>query len=299
VDPGGAGGYTTPSTSSNNQILNNTISYHMRGLLDGGAIYVLGAQTGSKMSGNVIDNQAGPYGNLYLDNGAQGFTVDQNVVRVHAKQDVPLPDPDRSYWLYVQVFDPVAKNNVVGVNFTNDATLYTPKPIDPSNSVATPKAPSADPTTVDGILAKAGSTLRSPVVSTGKPATASSEYDPGHSADQGNDGNGLNGWSPAGTDTNAFWQVDLGAPISIDAVEVVSRWGLDQPVTRRSYRVIASADPSFTTPVVLGEVDATGIPHRAIFAAEVSPPVSARYVRVEKTAPEYFFLGEVRVHGKP
>jgi hypothetical protein len=30
----------------------------------------------------------------------------------------------------------------------------------------------------------------------------------------------------------------------------------------------------------------------------VSPAVTARYVRVAKTVPEYFFVGEVRVHGK-
>jgi hypothetical protein len=57
-------------------------------------------------------------------------------------------------------------------------------------------------------------------------------------------------------------------------------------------------DPSFGSFAVLGSVDATGIPHRAIFATDVSPPVLARYVRVEKTVGEYFFLGEVRVHGK-
>jgi hypothetical protein len=39
--------------------------------------------------------------------------------------------------------------------------------------------------------------------------------------------------------------------------------------------------------------------HRAIFATDVSPPVTARDVRVEKTDPEYFLLAEVRVHGKP
>jgi hypothetical protein len=78
---------------------------------------------------------------------------------------------------------------------------------------------------------------------------------------------------------------------------VVSRWAIDQPVTRRSYEIVASNDPTFATKTVLGTVDATGLPHRAIFAATVKPAVSARYVRVEKTAAEYFFLGEVRVHG--
>jgi hypothetical protein len=39
------------------------------------------------------------------------------------KQDVPSPDPDRTYWVYVQVFDPIAKNNAVTSSFTNDATM--------------------------------------------------------------------------------------------------------------------------------------------------------------------------------
>ena len=78
----------------------------------------------------------------------------------------------------------------------------------------------------------------------------------------------------------------------------MSRWALDQPATRRSYRVVASADEAFTAPVVLGAVDATGLRHREIFAGDVAPPVVARYVRVEKTAAEYFFLGEVRVRGR-
>jgi len=61
---------------------------------------------------------------------------------------------------------------------------------------------------------------------------------------------------------------------------------------------LASSDPTFATSTVLSEMDAVGLPHRAIFAQEVSPPVQARYVRVAKTAPEYFFLGEVRVHAR-
>ena len=299
VDPGGSGGYTTPSTSQNNDIEKNVVSHHMRALHDGGGIYVLGAQPGATMKGNVIANQGDPYGNLYLDNGSQYWTVSSDVVLLDPKQDVAQPDPDRSYWVYVQVFDPVAKNNVLSGNFTNDPTLFTPQPIDPSNSMAPPTVlANGDLSPAAAILAAAGTPLRSPEIAQGKPATASSVYDSGHTADQGNDGNAYDGWSPSGSDTSPWWQVDLGAPASIDAVEVVTRWAIDQPVTRRSFRVVASSDPTFASSVVLGEVDATGLPHRAIFAVDVSPPASARYVRVEKTAPEYFFLGDVRVHGK-
>lgn len=299
VDPGGSGGYTTPSTSQKNDIENNVISHHMRALHDGGGIYVLGAQPGAVMNGNVISNQADPYGNIYLDNGSQYWSVDSDVVLVSPKQDVTQPDPDRTYWIYVQVFPTIAKNNSVTNAFTNDPTLFTPQPIDPSNTIAPPTVlANGDLTPAAAILAQAGTPLRSPEIAQGKPASASSVYDPTHAATQANDGNAYDGWSPSGTDTSPWWQVDLGVSASIDAVEVVTRWAIDQPVTRRSFRVLASSEPTFASPTVLGEVNATGLPHRAIFAADVSPPVAARYVRVEKTAPEYFFVGEVRVHGK-
>ena len=299
VDVGGSAGYTTPSTSQANVVEKNLISHHMRVLRDGGGIYVLGAQGGAAMRGNVIANQGNAYGELYLDNGTQGYTVTGNVSLATPKDDTPSPDPDRAYWMYLQVFAPVARSNVVAGNFASDATLYTPNPIDPSNQVTNAALAVSDPGGVAAIVAAAGTPLRSPELAQGKPATASSVYDTGHTAAAANDGSAFNGWSAAAGDTKAYWQVDLGADKNVDAIEVVMRWALDQPETRRSFRVLASSDPAFATSVVLGAVDATGLRHRAIYAADVSPPAKARYVRVEKTAPEYFYLAEVRVHGTP
>ena len=51
--------------------------------------------------------------------------------------------------------------------------------------------------------------------------------------------------SAAAGDAKAYWQVDLGADMNVDAVEVVTRWALDQPETRRSFRVLGSSDPTF------------------------------------------------------
>lgn len=299
VDVGGSGGYTTPSTSQANVVEKNLITHHMRVLRDGGGIYVLGAQAGAQMRGNVIANQGNAYGELYLDNGTQGYSVTGNVSLATAKDDTPSPDPDRAYWMYLQVFAPVAKNNVVNGNFASDATLYTPNPIDPSNQVTNAVLVSSDPGSVAAIVAAAGTPLRSPEIAQGKPATASSIYDTSHPAAAANDGSAFDGWSAAAGDTKAYWQVDLGAGMNVDAVEVVTRWALDQPETRRSFRVLGSSDPTFATSVVLGTVDATGLPHRAIYAADVTPPAKARYVRVEKTAPEYFYIADVRVHGTP
>jgi hypothetical protein len=299
VDPGGSGGYATATPSRENAIRKNLISHHMRALHDGGAIYTLGAQPGSVIEDNVIANQASRWGNIYLDNGTQGYTVRDNVVLIHPKADLGGSDPYRSYWLYVQVFATVATNNVVEVNYTNDATPYTPQPIDPSNTVASPVVLGADMSAVADILAAAGSPLRDPEIAANRAATATSIYDSGHPAAQGNDGNAYNGWSPAApeSDPEPYWQVDLGAPALVSSVEVVSRWALDQPVTRRDYQVLCSEDAAFAVPVTIGAVTAAGTPHRSITAFEVDPPQRARYLRVGKTTSDYFFLGEVRVHG--
>jgi hypothetical protein len=38
--------------------------------------------------------------------------------------------------------------------------------------------------------------------------------------------------------------------------------------------------------------------HRVIWATDVVPARTARSVHVEKNVSKYFFLGEVRIHGK-
>ena len=300
-DVGGGSGYTTPTTLTNNHFQNNIVSHYMRKLFDGGALYTSGAAPGSTMNGNVISNQGNPYSNIYLDNGTQNWTITNNVVLVDAKQDVAQPDPNRSYWLYVQAqFNPFAKNNSITANFTNDATQVTQSsPIDPSNTVDSPTIlVGGNLSSVASIIAAAGTTLRSPEVAGGKPVTASSAYDPGHAATAANNGNSYGGWASAGGDSLPWWQVDLGTAVAIDCVEVVSRWAIDDPLARRNYEVRASADPSFATYTVIGSVDRVGIPHQAIYAATVAPAVAARYVRIAKTVAESFFIGQVRVHGK-
>ena len=294
TDPGGSEGYSNPTSSQNNEITCNQISYHMRQLTDGGGIYALGAQPGSIMRGNFISNQGAPYGNLYLDNGAKGWNVTNNVALLYAKESgLEIGNT----WLYVQVFPTIATNNSASNNFANNSSLFTPNPIDPSNNIspATLLA-GADLSPAASILAQAGTTLRAPEVARGKPATASSQWDASYPPATANDGNTFSGWSPAASDTNPWCQVDLGAVMNIDGIEVVSRFEYDQPVTRRNYRIRASSDRDFASAAILGEVDNAGLPHKAIFSVDVKPAVSARYIRVEKTVPEYFFLGEVRVH---
>ncbi|MDX6263613.1 MAG: hypothetical protein QOH84_5301 [Kribbellaceae bacterium] len=71
--------YDTPTTSKNNIIRDNAISDIMKHQADGGAIYTLGMQPGSVVSGNYIKNTPGPaYGAIYHDEGSRYFTTTGN-----------------------------------------------------------------------------------------------------------------------------------------------------------------------------------------------------------------------------
>ncbi len=69
-----------PTTSKDNKVTDNYIHDIMNTLMDGGGIYVLGAQPGLIISGNVVSDQHNDYGALYLDDGARYVTVQDNVV---------------------------------------------------------------------------------------------------------------------------------------------------------------------------------------------------------------------------
>jgi hypothetical protein len=49
-------------------------------MFDVGGIYTLGAQPGSIIAGNVLQNQMADYGAIYLDAGSRYFTLYDNVV---------------------------------------------------------------------------------------------------------------------------------------------------------------------------------------------------------------------------
>jgi hypothetical protein len=77
-------GWGAASYSSNNKITNNLIHDHMQLLTDGGGIYSNGIQgtsfgDGELIEGNVVHDQAHPYGAIYLDNGSQYVTVTRNL----------------------------------------------------------------------------------------------------------------------------------------------------------------------------------------------------------------------------
>jgi hypothetical protein len=278
----------TPSACRNNRIERNRVSWHMRVLEDGGGIYVLGAQPNSTIVENLVLNQGNNYGALYLDNGTQYYTVTKNVVA-----GVP-------YWLLVQPGNPKALNNTVTGNW-HDADNPFPTAPDPSNNVSG-NVVTAGNWPAEAIATMWASGLRAPWklhhpdnVAAGKPSTASSLYDANYPASHANDEYFATGWSSLGTDTHAWWQVDLGNPVEIARVEVIFRWELDQPETRRNLEVRGSDDPTFNTFEVLGTWGNTGLPHQGIWAVDLPVGKKYRFIRVTKTKSEYFYLSEVRV----
>lgn len=67
------------AVSCNNIIENNDISQCMMKLHDGAGIYTLGDMPGSSIKGNLIHDNVGWPGGIYLDEGSGGMTVDQNI----------------------------------------------------------------------------------------------------------------------------------------------------------------------------------------------------------------------------
>jgi hypothetical protein len=111
--------------------------------------------------------------------------------------------------------------------------------------------------------------------------------------------------SESNTGRLEWWQVDLGRPVGIKALEIVFRPDQDQPSTRANFEVRGSNDPRFASSTLLAAQGASAVPFRSLWQAEVKDEQSYRYVRVQKTQPDrdavgdiYFNLTEVRVYAQ-
>lgn len=110
------------------------------------------------------------------------------------------------------------------------------------------------------------------------------------------DPNKKTAWAPIDAKTFLPWiQVDLGEAYEIDRVEIDARPGVDQAPTRRNFEILASNDPEFNTYTVLGSQGSTPYPHESTRTWLVSDDTPYRYVRVQKTTKEYFWINELRV----
>ncbi|MFE9751520.1 ricin-type beta-trefoil lectin domain protein [Saccharothrix saharensis] len=70
--------YTTPTTASNNRLVNNYIHDVMQQMNDGGCIYTLAWNPGASISGNHCQRTNGYFG-VYFDEGSKYYSVTGNV----------------------------------------------------------------------------------------------------------------------------------------------------------------------------------------------------------------------------
>ncbi|WP_330327698.1 RICIN domain-containing protein [Streptomyces pseudovenezuelae] len=128
-----------------------------------------------------------------------------------------------------------------------------------------------------------------------KPASASTVLNSGVGASKANDNDSSTGWSPTGTDTSAWWQVDLGQAYQLGQYSLTMRQDIDQPETRSNFEIRASNDPSFATYTVVGRQDSTTLPMASTLTGNIDIRQKFRYVRVAKTDGAYFFFSDFSV----
>lgn len=157
-----------------------------------------------------------------------------------------------------------------------------------------------------------------PDVAAGKPSTASSYLDVSgsavasllgggaanfYSAGRANDGRdgGPGGWLPADSDTQSFWQVDLGNPTSLSVVMFFALQDVDIPESRCNFAIEGIyVDGNGSTSVsVLGEVKGEAGPHQGALMLMVTDPTPFRYIRARKTKPGRFGIAALQAYARP
>lgn len=252
--------------AKNNTVKFNEIGNAVNRLCDTGGIYHLSVDPGSTYSNNYIHDvqrTAAACGSavagMYFDEGSDQLTASNNVLS--------------------NVNESIHQN-------ANGSSVTL------SNNTSTGKS------VIQGAgLEPAYASLRNSLdLAYGKSTSASSTFSSGFAAPAAADGLGSSGWSPTGADTNAWWQVDLGTATSIDQVQVLARQDLDQPETRTGFQVELSNDPTFATYTTVARQTAS-TPDAGSADFELSTSAAFRYLRVQKTDGQYFFIAEVRVLG--
>ncbi|MER5510844.1 RICIN domain-containing protein [Streptomyces sp. NPDC002766] len=261
----GWGWQSATNAEGNNSISYNRIGNVMNRLCDSAGIYHLSNDPGTVINGNYIhDVVRGPaactsaVSGIYLDEGSNNMTVSNNVLS-HTDESVHQ------------------NNNGTNVTLTNNTTS--------GDSVI--KASGLE-SAYQGLATKLN-------LAYNKPASSSSVYSSAWVAAKANDNNGSTGWSPTGSDTSAWWQVDLGQAYQLGQYSLTTRQDLDQPETRSNFEIRGSNDPSFATYTVLGRQGATTLPLASTLTGNIDVRQKFRYLRVAKTDGAYFFIADFSV----
>ena len=80
ISMGWGWGYMDPTPAGANLVQYNYVHDIMQQRTDGGGVYTLGSQPGTAIDSNLIADNPGPPGGIYLDEGSDGITLTNNVV---------------------------------------------------------------------------------------------------------------------------------------------------------------------------------------------------------------------------
>lgn len=260
----GWGWQSAANAEGNNSVSHNRIGNVMNRLCDSAGIYHLSNDPGTVINGNYVHDVirtpaacGSAVSGLYMDEGSNNMTLSNNVLS-HT--------------------DGFINQNVNGSNvtLTNNTTS--------DDSVI--KASGLE-SAYQGLAAKLN-------LAYNKPASASSVNGSAWDATKANDNNGASGWSPTGSDTSAWWQVDLGQAYQLGQYSLTARQDLDQPETRGNFEIRASNDPSFGTYTVVGRQTST-LPLASTLTGNIDVRQKFRYLRIAKTDGAYFFIADFSV----
>ncbi|MFF1725802.1 RICIN domain-containing protein, partial [Streptomyces sviceus] len=260
----GWGWQAAANAEGNNSISYNRIGNVMNRLCDSAGIYHLSNDPGTVINGNYIHDVVrmpsactSAVGGIYLDEGSNNMTLSNNVLS-HTDGFINQ------------------NHNGTSVTLTNNTTS--------GDSVIKASGLEA---AYQGLAAKIN-------LAYNKPASASTVLSSGWAASKGNDNDSATGWSPTGSDTSAWWQVDLGQAYQLGQFSLTTRQDLDQSETRGNFEIRASNDPSFGTYTVLGRQTST-LPLASTLTGNIDVRQAFRYVRVAKTDGAYFFFADFSV----
>ncbi|NEA63385.1 RICIN domain-containing protein [Streptomyces sp. SID12488] len=256
--------------SAANALGANTVRYNRLGnvlnrLCDTAGIYHLSNDPGTVISNNYIHDVVrtptacgSAVSGLYMDEGSNNMTLSNNVL-------------SRT--------DGFINQNRNGSNMTLSGNA--------TSGTAVIKASGLEPA-YQGLAAKLN-------LAYNRPASASSVYGSGWEASRADDNDPATGWSPTGSDSSAWWQVDLGQAYQLGQFSLTTRQDIDQPETRGQFEIRGSNDPSFASYTVLGRQGAATLPTASTFTGDIDARQQFRYVRVAKTDGAYFFIADFGV----
>ncbi|HEY8984695.1 MAG TPA: RICIN domain-containing protein [Streptomyces sp.] len=260
----GWGWQSAANAEGNNSISFNRIGNVMNRLCDSAAIYHLSNDPGTVIGGNYIhDVQRSPaacgsaVAGIYTDEGSDNMTLSNNVLS-HT--------------------DGFINQNRNGSNVTLTGNTTSGDSVIKASGLES---------AYQGLAAKVN-------LAYNKPASASSVYSSSTPASNAADNNGSTGWSPTGSDSSAWWQVDLGQAYQLGQFSLTTRQDLDQPETRGHFEIRASNDPSFGSYTVLARQTDT-LAFASTLTGNIDVRQKFRYVRVAKTDGAYFFIADFSV----